>query len=103
MEEMKKKQFADFLEEKNDEIDNLAYQLLCALVSAGTGTEQDPEDVLEWDMEYIGEVVLSAENTISNMGMIPCHPFFEGCDSIPCFLGDDCKRIDCPFRQSAGE
>lgn len=89
--------FEDYLCERNDTIDNTAYQLIVAL------TAEDPDGPLEydpaapdWDMAMIGEVTDAAKEIImAKIGHI-CHPFYS--DDIPCYLGDCCDNPHCIFK-----
>jgi|GEM_PF-1694399 len=80
--------FEGFLTARNDEIDNAAYALLCALA----GSE------LAWDMEKIGNLVDDAEALLTERGVDTCRPFYEGDEEMPCFAGSDCKNLACAFR-----
>ena len=78
--------FEDYLCNRNDAIDNAAYQLICAM------TAQD------WNMEIIGELVDAAEEIIQEKAGHTCHPFYS--DSIPCYQTGDCKNQYCAFLQT---
>ena len=80
--------FEDFATARNDEIDNAAHALLCALST--------PD--LAWDMEKIGALADYAEGLLTERGVDVCHPFYEGDDEIPCISGTDCKNPFCAFR-----
>lgn len=83
---MNEERFENYLCQKNDLIDNAAFQLLTALV----GQE------LEWNMEQIAPVVQMVENyvtTVLKRGI--CHPWFE--DSRPCYLTKSCSNPHCAF------
>ena len=74
--------FEDFVTARNDEIDNAAHALLCALSTSD----------LSWDMEKIGALVDYAEGLLTERGADVCHPFYEGEDETPCIRGADCKK-----------
>ena len=91
--------FDNFLDSKNDNIDNTAYNLLCLLATADSEVSEIESPELDWDMQIIGTLVDYAEELIRGRKIEPCRPFFEGDEEIPCFLGKDCKRKDCLFRK----
>lgn len=80
--------FEDFLTARNDEIDQAAFALLCAL----SGSQ------LVWDMEKIGTLVDAAEALLTERGVNTCRPFYEGEDETPCISGKDCENPMCAFR-----
>ena len=91
--------FEDYLCERNDTIDNAAYQLIGVLTAEdpGASLEDDPA-VPDWNMEIIGELVDAAEEIIQEKAGHTCHPFY--CDSIPCYQTGDCKNQYCAFLQT---
>ena len=92
--------FDNFIDNKNDNIDCAAFDLLGLLASSGPDIpEYDPP--VEWDMEIIGNLVDYAEHLLAEKGIAVCHPFFEGDDETPCYLGKDCKRTNCLFRKGS--
>ncbi len=80
--------FEDYLTARNDEIDQTAFALLCAL----SGSQ------LVWDMEKIGALVDAAEALLAERGVATCRPFYEGEDETPCISGKDCGNHLCAFR-----
>jgi len=86
------KDFENYLVQKNDEIDNAAFDLINALQNKGNGGE------IEWSMEIIGEVTCAVEALLAEK-YDPCHPFHS--DDSPCYMTDECKSKDCPFKTSA--
>lgn len=87
--------FEDLLTVRNNEIDQAAFALLCALTSSE----------LAWDMEKIGTLVDSAEALLAQRGIDTCRPFYEGDEEVPCIFGADCKNPSCAFhakRKEAG-
>lgn len=80
------KSFDRFIIDKNDEIDNAAFNLLSIL--------SDGQEV--WDMEKIGRLTEYAKSLIKRD--LQCHPYFEGDEEVPCYLGEDCKRTECCYR-----
>ena len=100
--------FEDFLVEKNDQISFFAHQLLCAMASCKPIDCDSQSEVLEWDMEHIGSVIMHAEGVLEKMGITPCYPFYEENEGsaeendrwengLPCPKGKDCDRTDCVF------
>lgn len=100
--------FENFLVEKNDQIAFLAHQLLCAMASNKPVDCENQSEVLEWNMERIGSVIMHAEGVLEKMGVTPCHPFYEENEDegdegnqwengLPCPMGNDCGRTDCVF------
>ena len=101
--------FENFLVEKNDQISFLAHQLLCALASPTVIDDSETSEVLEWNMEKIGSVIMHAEGVLERMGITPCYPFYAGNEDEdcsgddewengrPCPLDKDCNRADCIF------
>lgn len=100
---MKKEVFGDFQTRKNDMISQAAYELACAIACKDDVQEDVP---LEWNMEFIGEIVDAATEILQQMGLRICDPFFADNgerDDNPCYLGTDCKTQDCPFRANSSE
>lgn len=94
----KNNKFENFLVNKNDRIDNAAFELIDALVDT---TECDEEEsAFEWNMEYIGEVVDLIKSYLSEKGFETCHPYYEDDDRIPCFKGKSCTNACCKMRKS---
>lgn len=87
--------FEDYLCERNDTIDNAAYQLIGVLTAEdpGASLEDDPATP-NWDMAIIGEVVDAVKEIIIEKVGYTCHPFY--CDEVPCYLTDD---KHCPLRR----
>lgn len=82
--------FEDYLCNRNDAIDNAAYQLICAMTAQDHNEpKEDDPAVPDWNMEIIGELVDAAEEIIQEKAGHTCHPFY--CDSIPCYQTGDCK------------
>lgn len=82
--------FESFLVNKNDEIDNSAFDLINAFI------RKNKDTVVEWDMEIIGEIEEAVEDVLTSRCLGVCHPFY--CDDIPCYQSDDCGNAECPFR-----
>lgn len=103
--------FEDFLVEKNDQIAFLAHQLLCAMASNKPIDCDDQSEILEWNMEHIGSVIMRAEGVLEKMGITPCYPFYEEDEDedspwengLPCPIGEDCDRTDCVFCRKKDE
>ena len=93
--------FENFICNKNDDIDNAAFNLLCTIVTTSEYYNGDCPEI-EWNMETIGQLVDYAENLLIKSGYNTCHPFYEGDEETPCYLGEDCERTDCPFRKERG-
>lgn len=83
--------FESYLVNKNDEIDNAAFELINAFVHKGTATD------IEWDMEIISEIEGAVENILTSRCFGVCHPFYCD-DDIPCYRSEDCGNAECPFR-----
>lgn len=90
--------FEDYLCERNDTIDNAAYQLIGVLTAEdpGASLEDDPATP-NWDMAIIGEVVDAVKEIIIEKVGYTCHPFY--CDEVPCYLTDECDNNHCPLRR----
>lgn len=72
--------FEDYLCNRNDAIDNAAYQLICAMTAQDHNEpKEDDPAVPDWNMEIIGELVDAAEEIIQEKAGHTCHPFY--CDS----------------------
>ena len=85
--------FEDYLCERNDTIDNAAYQLIGVLTAEdpGASLEDDPATP-NWDMAIIGEVVDAVkEIIIEKVG-------YHEVDKLPCYLGDRCDNPHCIFK-----
>lgn len=82
--------FESYLVNKNDEIDNAAFELINAFVHKGTDTD------IEWNMEIIGEVEEAVEDVLTSRCFGICHPFY--CDEVPCYKSEDCGNTNCPFK-----
>ncbi len=95
--------YEQFLENKNDRIDNAAYELLCSIASKKDSTLKEDGHPVDWNMELIGDVVDFAEDLLARKGIPVCRPFYEGDEEVKCYLGTDCKRTDCPFRKGENQ
>ena len=94
--------FEEYLCDRNDAIDNAAYQLIIALTANNPeGTMEANPTVPEWDMSLIGRVVDSAQEIIQEQIGYHCHPFY--CNEIPCYLTDECQNTHCAMRQNESE
>lgn len=86
--------FESYLCDRNDELDNCAYELAKALAR-----ENDPE----WDQSYIGEMLDASDSILNELGIYTCHPWFTSVDGIdgeiPCYLCDECKNPRCPMKR----
>lgn len=89
------KNFEDVLIEKNDEIDNAAYNLAVALVRANNPGEA--EAILPWDMSIIGEIVDAAEEILQKKGYKTCHPYYCDEGEISCPESGTCSNPNCPL------
>lgn len=92
-------EFEDFLTERMDELDNAVYALLRTFqtLPEPSGGGDDP---FPWDMEVIGTVSECIEEILSERGFSFCRPYSDG-NEEPCFLGDECKHENCPFRKES--
>lgn len=95
--------FNNFIDNKNDSIDCIAFDLLCLLATSKEELREDEDPPISWDVYRIGRLVEFAEELLSEKDISTCHPFFEGDDKIPCYLGKDCKRTDCIFRKGGSQ
>ena len=91
---MSKLSFERFLEEQNDIIDNAFHD---ALASLATGED------FEWDMELIGDLTEAGEEILREHGIECCHPYYEGKEETPCYLGEGCKNTVCKYRALISE
>lgn len=82
--------FEVFLTNRNDEIDNAAFQLIILLSNKAC----------VWDMELIGDVVDAVLEELRRHGVSSCYPYYEGDESVPCFQGTDCKNPNCPLKRT---
>ena len=93
---MDEERFEKYLCEKNDRIDNAAFELINALVSKST---EPGETAVAWDMTTIGEVIDMVESYLNKDCKIKtCHPYYAGNNRTPCFKSD-CTTPGCPLRQ----
>ena len=66
--------FEDYLCNRNDAIDNAAYQLICAMTAQDHNElKEDDPAVPDWNMEIIGELVDAAEEIIQEKAGHTCH------------------------------
>lgn len=93
---MTKENFEAFLLERNDAVDNAAYQFLLLLRQNEQSGEA--ETVLPWSMELIGELVEQAQSILHEASFPNCWPFYE--NEIPCMQTDSCKNPNCPFHEN---
>ena len=80
--------FEEFLLQRNEKIDNLAYELLCELAGKR----------LEWNMYQIAEVWQAAEAVLKEASIPYCHPYWlsnDVTDEIPCTVDPSCNNPDC--------
>ena len=95
----KTREFEDFLVNKNDRIDNAAFELINALVDP---TEYDEEETaFDWNMEHIGEVVDMVSTYLEEVGFKVCRPYYEGDDRTPCFKCESCTNEACEMRKKS--
>lgn len=82
--------FDDFSIEKNDDIDNAAYELLQSLAV----------NEIDWDMEMIGDVVEFVKEYLEEKHIPVCHPYYDVTTDkdIPCYRSGDCHVEECPMR-----
>lgn len=90
-----KPNFESYLVERNDEIDNLSYQLAVTLCK--TDVNRADEDVLPWDMEIIGAINEAVQGILAAHGLPTCWPYHE--DDKPCYLTNTCGVVNCPYKQ----
>lgn len=70
-------EFTDSQIDRLDEIDNAAYNFACILteLSSDDCGENESNDVLEWDMSYIGEILYYAAAVLLEHGYRVRYPF----------------------------
>ena len=91
--------FQDFMERKNDEIDNAAYHLLSLLANTSIDGDCVDGNILDWDMHMIGELIEEAARILRDQKYVQaCWPYRNDEDS-PCPYDGDCDRKDCKFRK----
>ncbi len=89
---MSKDKFERFICRKNDLIDNAAFSLINALL----GTSSCEEEVAEWNIELIGDVVDMVDTYLREaQGLETCHPFTVDDGDTPCYLSGDCINGRC--------
>ena len=94
--------FDDFLVERNDELDNAAYDL--ALKMLDLDNQPDHETAFPWNMEIIGAMLESAQEILEEHGFAVCWPYHE--DDVPCCQSATCKKTICSLKgrlQKEGE
>jgi len=80
--------FEDFLLQRNEKIDSLAYDLLCELAGKK----------IEWNMGQVAEVWEAAHRVLEEAGIPYCHPYWWSNDvseEIPCITDPTCKCEKC--------
>lgn len=80
--------FEEFLLQRNDKIDHLAYDLLCELAGKK----------LDWNMYQIAEVWQAAEAVLKEASIPYCHPYWlsnDATDEIPCIIDPSCNNPNC--------
>lgn len=80
--------FEEFLLQRNDKIDHLAYDLLCELAGKK----------LDWNMYQIAEVWQAAEAVLKEASIPYCHPYWlsnDVTDEIPCIIDPSCNNPNC--------
>lgn len=83
--------FESYLVNRNDEIDNSAFDLINAFVRMDRDTD------IEWNMEIISKIEEAVEDILASHCFGVCHPFYCG-DETPCYQSDDCGNAECPFK-----
>jgi len=89
--------FDEYLNERNETIDNAAYNLICALTEMPNG-EETP-----WSKKKISTVTFAVEQALEQMGMHICNPFYyseDGTDENPCPIEGACNTPNCPFKEN---
>lgn len=88
-------QFEHFLMERNDELDNAAYDL--ALKMLDLDNQPDREKAFPWDMEIIGAMLESSQEILEEHGYAVCWPYHE--DDVPCHQTATCKKAVCSLKE----
>lgn len=83
--------FDDFLVQRNDELDNGAYEL--ALKMLCLENLPNNETKFPWNMEIIGALLESTQNILEEHGYAVCWPYHE--EDVPCYQTAACKKPDC--------
>lgn len=89
-----KKQFENFLKERNDEIDHLSYQLAVTLLKQNPSDDDDV--VLPWNMEIIGAINEAVLAILKERNKHGCWPYYE--NEIPCYMTNTCEVRGCLFK-----
>ena len=87
--------FEHFLVERNDELDNAAYDL--ALKMLMINNQPDCEPVFPWNMEIIGAMLESTLEILEEHGYAVCWPYHE--DDVPCYQTATCKKAACSLKE----
>lgn len=88
-------QFEHFLVERNDELDNAAYDL--ALKMLDLDNQPNREKAFPWSMEIIGAMLESAQEILEEHGYAVCWPYHE--DDVPCCQSATCKKTICSLKE----
>lgn len=94
--------FDDFLVERNDELDNAAYEL--ALKMLGLENLSDNETKFPWNMEIICAMLERTQSILEEHGYAVCWPYHE--EDVPCYQTATCKKAGCLLKgcpQKEGE
>lgn len=88
--------FDNFLVERNDDLDNSAYNL--ALKMLDLDNQPDHETAFPWNMEIIGAMLESAQEILGEHGYAVCWPYYE--EEVPCCQTASCAKTDCLLKGS---
>ncbi len=83
--------FDDFLIERNDTLDNAAYDL--ALEMLHLKEQPASESKFPWNMEIIGGILESVQEILQSHRYAVCWPYRE--DDVPCCQTTACTKTDC--------
>lgn len=90
--------FEDFLCDRNDEIDNAAYNL-CAVLLGKDAKQLESE--FPWQMDIVGNITEDVVSILEDHGYPVCWPYYEDTESgqTPCCATDTCTvpKSECKF------
>lgn len=88
---MPNRDFEDFLIERNDELDNAAYELTLNMLCLDS--RHDNERKFPWNMEIIGSILEHTQQLLEAHGYPACWPYHE--NDMPCYQTASCKKEGC--------
>ena len=84
------KDFDDYLCQREDDVDNAAYALLCAVANRQ----------LDWDLSIIRPLVEEVANILEDLEIGSCVPYYDddGFERRPCYEDEFVECANCPMR-----